>query len=684
MEAGMRLASIGPRVLVAALLLAAPLRAGGVTVDWALSGCAQQQGNLLVLQNCDGACSSSTYYSAEGEATITAAGLLSLQLDWTSSVGAQSVLLGYHGSQLVYDIGGSGWCQTAPCSGSDLLQIPVLPGDTVKLALNDDWYVCSGITSVTVQAHLEPEVGFVPGFGGLDSRLISTAEGGDNEMLGVALCFLGDLDGDGLQDLAVGAFAEYVRYVSGATGATIRTLVKPSGAPYVDFGGSLAAVGDVNGDGVPDLLVGTAGNASGNGPASLFSGADGQLLLVIPAPAPNELFSDAVSAAGDVNLDGVPDLLIGSPAADGSGTDSGVVRVYSGATGTALLQVLGKTGGDLAGSSVASVGDVDGDGIPDVIVGSPFSDVLATNAGMVRIHSGWDALPLRELAGPPVAGIEFGKVVAAGGDLDADGEPDVLASAPDAGLTAPDAGHLRAFSAVTGNLLFALDGGGPDEFLGTCLASAGDWDGDGHGDVLAGTWLNPYAAVFSGDSHQILLKLQIDLPYLYFGFDTPGGSYFGNTCAGAGDANGDGRPDFAVGATSYDKQASLSLPEDVGKVFIYSGNSADYVPPQLAGTGALLPGTPLTLDLAGGDPFAPAFLIVGASALVAPFKSGLLVPEIDLLVPLALDGAGAIAILATWPPGIPSGTPIWMQAWLPDADGFAGWFASDSMTITPP
>jgi hypothetical protein len=241
-------------------------------------------------------------------------------------------------------------------------------------------------------------------------------------------------------------------------------------------------------------------------------------------------------------------------------------------------------------------------------------------------------------------------------------------------------GHVRAFSGATGAVLFTLEGE-PNDRLGSSLCAAGDWDGDGHDDVLAGSGVyygDNFVLLISGATGAVLKTLVLDHPWLTFGFDTE----FGGACAGIGDVDGDGRADFAVGAPGT--PGSAGGPPNVGKVLVYSGNSADWVPPSLTGAGALLPSTPFTLSIADGDPLAPVILVAGASTLHVPFKGGLLMPKLDLLLPLALDGSGKLDVQSTWPAGIPSGTPIWLQAWLPDDDGIAGYLASATLSIVPP
>src|SRR5262249_4842131 len=149
---------------------------------------------------------------------------------------------------------------------------------------------------------------------------------------------------------------------------------------------------------------------------------------------------------------------------------------------------------------------------------------------------------------------------------------------------------------------------------------------------------------------------------------------FGSACAGGSDVDGDGRADFAIGAHWWEGPGA-PVSENLGKVFVYSGDPADWVPPSLTGTGTLQPSSPLGLDIGARQPGGAVFLLGGSPALHAPFKGGLLMPKPEVLLPFVLDAAGTLQIATTWPPGVPSDSSVWLQAWLPDEDGIAGFVA---------
>jgi hypothetical protein len=259
-----------------------------------------------------------------------------------------------------------------------------------------------------------------------------------------------DLDGDGRPDLAIadpffdvggGVGAGRVTLYSGATGATIRVLDSP--APSRGFGGSIAVLPDVDGDGVADLAVGAQSEDEGIGHAYVFSGATGALLLSLSNPDPASFgFGLAVEAAPDLDGDGRADVYVSSDRAWGSGSalrKTGVIYAFSSATGDLLETLTNPTvhsrreeerGG--YGRALASA-DLDGDGVPDLLASFP-DEAFETVEIMGRafVVSGATQRPLLSLEGQrPTECKEFGAYdgVAALGDTDGDGRPDIAVNA---------------------------------------------------------------------------------------------------------------------------------------------------------------------------------------------------------------------------------------------------------------
>jgi len=393
-----------------------------------------------------------------------------------------------------------------------------------------------------------------------------------------SMAVAGDLDGDGVSDYIIGAYDQPVTgndhqgrvfVFSGQSGKLLLTIEDPAPVSYAAFGFAVAAAGDVNKDGTPDLLVGAFGQ-EGSGKAFLFSGKDGKLLRSFQAPQ-RQIgggFGWSVASLGDLNADGIPDLIVGAFAQDGEGK----AFVFDGQNGK-LLRTLTPpqaSGGSAFGWSVAGVGDVNKDGVPDILVGAPYTAVNeVTVQGRAYVFNGKDGKLLYTLDDPqPVAGEVFGWRVASGGDLNKDGVPDLLVGAPykDVG-TNPAQGAAYVFSGADGKVLFPLNNPVPRPYagFGYVVAEGADVNQDGAPEILIGA---PFQTVdqfhvqgevflFNGQDGRHLTTFDDPYPHQ--------GATFGYSIASPGDVNGDKIPDFAIGASGQiimDKVA-------VGRVFVF-------------------------------------------------------------------------------------------------------------------
>src|SRR5262249_37645766 len=155
---------------------------------------------------------------------------------------------------------------------------------------------------------------------------------------------------------------------SGIDASVLRTI---EGSPDDRLGASLDEIGDLDGDGVPDILAGAPGlqHPSSPGHVRIYSGADGRELLTLTGESAPEGFGDVVAGMGDVDGDSVPDVAVA--AAGGDLAIPGAVRVFSGASGQILWRAFGNGPQDSFGRSIALLGDIDGDGVRDLAVGAP-------------------------------------------------------------------------------------------------------------------------------------------------------------------------------------------------------------------------------------------------------------------------------------------------------------------------
>ena len=314
--------------------------------------------------------------------------------------------------------------------------------------------------------------------------------------------------------------------------------------PAARFGRAVAWVGDLDGDGAEDLVVGApfaTGDVRHGGRVSAFGGGTGALLWSVGGAAAWSWFGQAVAAAGDVDADGVPDVAVGAPQADGA---RGWLELRSGVDGALLRRHVGPEPGAQLGRSVAGVGDADGDGVPDVAGGAPSCDGPGLLAGCAHLWSGAGGTPLHSWHGAP--GDRFGLALAGLPDVDGDGRPELAVGAPLADGAAPQGGALHVLSAHTGASLQVVHGDEAGQLLGHAVAHVGDVDGDGRPDVAAGSPGHDLAATDAG-SVAVHDAASGDLHLLVTGRAAGEGLF---VVAGAGDVDGDGRDDLALGVPS--------------------------------------------------------------------------------------------------------------------------------------
>lgn len=421
---------------------------------------------------------------------------------------------------------------------------------------------------------------------------------------GYAVASAGDVNGDGFDDVAIGAPS----YTAGESneGAVAVFLGSAAGVQLTpswtaqsnwanaQFGRSVASAGDVNGDGYDDLVVGASGYANGQlaeGRAYVYLGSATGLQ---PAPAwtvESDLllaaFGRSVASAGDVDGDGYDDVIIGAPSASGGQQGEGRAFLYMGSGGglspvPAWTAESNQVDADF-GRSVAAAGDVNGDGFDDVVVGAPFFHNGESREGAASLFlgsaAGLSATPSWTAESDRVDA-KLGWSVASAGDVNGDGFGDVIVGAPGYSLFPVRGGQGYLFLGSAAGLEVApawtADSGQASAEFGASVASAGDVDADGFDDVVVGAYAYDHGQINEGRAFLYLgtaaglqsaprATAESNQTTPCIGFCAYGVA-FGLPVAPAGDVDGDGWADVIVGAAYYDDGLV-----DEGAAFVFLG-----------------------------------------------------------------------------------------------------------------
>ncbi len=476
--------------------------------------------------------------------------------------------------------------------------------------------------------------GFAAVFSGATGLMLHSFEGADfDDRFGEAVAGVGDVNNDGFDDVIIGAFRAGVfgedpefpgsaTVFSGFDGAILHELV--GNTEDGEFGASVCGVGDLDGDGHADFAVGAPREIVDGvtGHVFVYSGATGTEIFRFGDSSSDRLGRSV--ASGDVNGDGYRDIVVGSPQASVNGNDSGLVRVYSGMNGCVLATLYGESFGDSFGTSISAAGDIDGDGLADLLVGAPGDDDLASNGGSVSLLTGFFSVPPLRIHVGEAAGICFGCAVASAGDVDADGFDDVIVGARLAAPAGIASGRARVHSGTDGSLLFDSIGNSPGDNFGFSVAGLGDVDGDGHDDVAVGAPLDDSNGTNCG---RVIVLSGSDGTTLYEWTGDNAFDQFGHAVAGAGDMNADGYDDIAIGAPYADgngiNSGSLIVRSgyDGSELFVVHGDASfDHFGTSVAGAGDT--NDDGFADVVGGAPDADGIQLSTGSAKIVSGADG--------------------------------------------------------------
>jgi hypothetical protein len=416
--------------------------------------------------------------------------------------------------------------------------------------------------------------------------------------LGHAVASAGDVNNDGYSDVIVGV----IYFDNGQTdegrayvyhGSVSGLTTTPSWTAEADrvntaYGSAVATAGDVNADGYDDVIVGAHlwdngqtdegrvyvyhGSASGIAASSAWTYESNHV---------QGWFGFSVSTAGDANGDGYADIIVGGPRLDSLEPDDGIAYLYRGSAagvqGAAPIELVGLEEASAEfGSSVATAGDVNGDGYADVVVGEPLSGSggPALDRGTAYLFLGSANLPALRWTGTgsrPRA--NFGSAVGTAGDVNGDGYSDVIVGSPLYENGQTDEGQVHVFhggaEAPASVAAWSSQAPRQDDARFGMVASAGDVNGDGYSDMIIGASFYDDPEADEGAAFAYAGSASGPVGPIWTGESGQAGALFGFSVSSAGDVDGDGYGDVIVGAPDYTNGET-----NEGRAYVYSGSDA--------------------------------------------------------------------------------------------------------------
>jgi hypothetical protein len=411
-------------------------------------------------------------------------------------------------------------------------------------------------------------------FGGreVNSTPNITLSGAIDDYFGQSVCGAGDVNGDGYDDLIIGApdnstngayaGAAFI-YYGGKNFDSVPDVVLNDSAEKEYFGYSVSRAGDINADGYDDVIVGTSSSSKGKAFA-YFGGdpMDSVCDLVMYAPKKDCFFGQSVSDAGDVNGDGVADFIVGARD-NGLTVYAGYAYIFLGGRSidnSSDITLTGYQSGSSFGCSVSGAGDVNGDGYDDILVGADYK-YSSGNIGEAYLFfggSGMDSIPDVSLTGQSEDD-RFGHAVSGLGDINDDGYDDYGVGAPRNTSNGVNSGKAYIYyggSVLTSKANRTLTGRSWD-WLAYSISDAGDVDSNGYENFIVG-------AEVQGGNGYVLVMDQVP-GILDPRLETPQGLVWNRT----GYSNGTWKsPDFSSGLNTLLNSSSPSGNDSAGNKYV--------------------------------------------------------------------------------------------------------------------
>jgi hypothetical protein len=403
------------------------------------------------------------------------------------------------------------------------------------------------------------------------------------EKTGAAVAFAGDFDGDGYGDYVIGSpgysvsaappvkaivGAGKAEVISGKDGSVIASIIGNAAKDAMGF--AVAGNADIDKDGFADVVVG-APNATALrvGSVTVLYGGTGNRRHTFWGAMKNTGFGSAL-ALGDVNGDGYADVLIGAPKDKSPVAPqkaAGSVTVYDGNSLQSRKRFYGLSTNAHAGTAVAA-GDVDNDGVADIIVGAPDE----SGVGSVRAYNSSGTELLQKLGTNKKA--RFGKALASA-DINHDGYTDIVIGAPlddDADSRTKDTGSISVISGSDGELLSTKSFGAVKKaWLGSSVA-LGDVNGDSTLDIIAGAPQDNNIPAATNDTGSVTVWNGATYAPIKTVYGDAFGDLFG-AAVSTGDINSDGKADLIIGIPNQDVELESSVQKDAGGVKVINATA---------------------------------------------------------------------------------------------------------------